>query len=107
MDMSKIGNTNLGAGDLAKTITGGGTDVFESTTNNTTNSMAGLNSLNVNQKTSGTINIVLDGKNLGNLDPMKILNNDQYIQILKARFQQVSMTGKPDYIELGKGYDLN
>ena len=57
--------------------------------------MSGLESLNVKQETSGTINIVLDGKNLGNLDPMKILSNDQYIQILKSRFQQVSMTGKP------------
>jgi hypothetical protein len=104
IDMTKIGSTNLGAGDLAKTVTAG--DVFESSYN-TTNNVGGMDSLSVKQETSGTINIVLDGKNLGNLDPMKILSNDQYIQILKSRFQQVSMTGKPDYVELGKGYDLN
>ena len=106
IDLNNVGDTNLAAGDLATTIGGGGTEIFESYSN-TTNNVGGIDSLNVKQDTSGTINIVLDGKNLGNLDPMKILSNDQYIQILKSRFQQVSMTGKPDYVELGKGYDLN
>ena len=108
LDFSKIGQTNLGPGELAKTISGGGdvSSYFDQTFASNTN-ISGMDDINVKQETSGTINIVLDGKNLGNLDPMKILSNDQYIQILKSRFQAVSMTGKPDYIEINKGYDLN
>tara|TARA_R110000787_G_scaffold161479_7_gene274880 strand:+ start:8579 stop:10624 length:2046 start_codon:yes stop_codon:yes gene_type:complete len=108
VDMGKVGQTNLGAGDLASTIAGGDYSTsFEQTNVNGGNVVSGMDNINVKQETSGTIKIVLDGKNLGNLDPMKILNNDQYIQILKSRFQQVSMTGKPDFVELGKGYVLN
>ena len=104
--MNKIGQTNLGAGDLASKIMNTDYSTYFDQTYNTGSQISGIDDLNVKQETSGTINIVLDGKNLGNLDPMKILSNDQYIQILKSRFQQVSMTGKPAFNEIGRGYEL-
>ena len=106
MDLNKIGQTNLGAGDLANKVMNSDYSTTFDQTYNTGGQISGMDNINVKQETSGTIKIVFDGKNLGNLDPMKILSNDQYIQILKSRFQQVSMTGKPAFNEIGRGYEL-